>query len=45
MTKHLIFFRILLFAILFALLFLASCKALSPEKAAQGGYRKVRSVM
>ncbi|MGZ3882209.1 MAG: hypothetical protein ACXVBF_12755 [Flavisolibacter sp.] len=44
MTKHILIFRILLFAILFALLFF-SCKALTPEKAAQGGYRKARSVM
>jgi hypothetical protein len=44
MTKHLLFWRILLFAVLFALLFF-SCKALTPEKAAEGGHRHVRSVM
>lgn len=44
MTKHLLLWRILLFAILFALLFF-SCKALTPEQAAQGGHRKVRNVM
>jgi hypothetical protein len=37
-------FRILLFALIAAILFF-SCKALTPEKAAQGGYKKARSVM
>ncbi|HTM92547.1 MAG TPA: hypothetical protein VL095_09020 [Flavisolibacter sp.] len=44
MTKHLLFWRIVLFAILFALLFF-SCRALTPEQAAQGGHKKVRTVM
>lgn len=44
MTKYLLFWRILLFAILIALVFF-SCKALTPEKAAQGGYKRARSVM
>jgi len=44
MTKHLLLWRILLFAVLFALLFF-SCSPLTPEKAAQGGYKKARTVM
>ncbi len=44
MTIRLWFFRILLFTII--ALILASCtRALTPEKAAGGGYKKARSVL